>query len=226
MGKSKYTIEQKMWAINHVLNHEDSVSHTATILGIDNKALQLWIDRYQDKGIDGIKSSSQNQKYSSELKSAAVMDYLTDKGSLTDICRKYGLRSTSQLRKWIIKYNNQEELKASGTGETPIMTKGRKTTYEERIEIIEYCIEHENNYAETAEKYQVSYQQVYTWLKKYDSDGVEGLLDRRGRTKSESEMSELEKLRAENRLLKSENIRQEMEIAFLKKLDVIERRRF
>ena len=40
------------------------------------------------------------------------------------------------------------------------MTKGRKTTYEERVEIVKYCIEHQNNYAETAQKYQVSYQQV------------------------------------------------------------------
>lgn len=42
------------------------------------------------------------------------------------------------------------------------MTNGRKTTYDERVEIVKYCIEHQNNYAETAE-YQVSYQQVYTW---------------------------------------------------------------
>lgn len=41
MEKNKYTIEQKMWVI-HVLNHEDSIRHTATLLGIDNKALQLY----------------------------------------------------------------------------------------------------------------------------------------------------------------------------------------
>lgn len=106
------------------------------------------------------------------------------------------------------------------------MTKGRKTTYDERIEIVQYCIEHENNYAETAEKYQVSYQQVYTWMKKYKDNGVEGLLDQRGRTKPQSEMTELEILRAENRLLKAQNKRQKMEVAFLKKLDEIERRRY
>ncbi|GEM_PF-2789745 len=37
MGKSKHTIEQKMWAINRVLNHKDSVKHTAELLGI------LWV---------------------------------------------------------------------------------------------------------------------------------------------------------------------------------------
>lgn len=29
------------------------------------------------------------------------------------------------------------------------MTKGRKTTFNERIEIVQYCIAHEHNYAET-----------------------------------------------------------------------------
>lgn len=106
------------------------------------------------------------------------------------------------------------------------MTIRRKTTYEERIEIVQYCIEHENNYAKTAKQYHVSYQQVYGWVKKYEQKGVEGLLDRRGHRKPEDEMSELEKLRAENRLLKAQNKRQEMEMEFLKKLEEVKRRRF
>ena len=39
------------------------------------------------------------------------------------------------------------------------------------------------------------------------------------------EMSELEKLRAENRILRAEKERAEMEASFLKKLGEIERRR-
>ena len=106
------------------------------------------------------------------------------------------------------------------------MTKGRKTTYDERIEIIQYCIEHQNNYNETAVKYKVSYQQVYSWMKKYQTKGIEGLLDKRGKNKAATEMTELEKLRAENKILKAQNRRQELELVFLKKLDEIERRRF
>ena len=105
------------------------------------------------------------------------------------------------------------------------MKKGRKTTYEERIEIVSFCIENNKDYQLTIKKYQVSYQQVYSWVRKYEVQGIEGLLDQRGRTKPESEMTELEKLRAENRLLKAQNKRQEMEMNFLKKLDEIERRR-
>lgn len=37
------------------------------------------------------------------------------------------------------------------------MTKGRNTTYEERLEIVGYCIEHGNDYTATIERYSVSY---------------------------------------------------------------------
>lgn len=38
-----------------------------------------------------------------------------------------------------------------------IMTKGRKTTQQERAEIVAFCIEHGKNYVLTGETYNVSY---------------------------------------------------------------------
>lgn len=180
---------------------------------------------YQTFGEAGLISSSKNRYYSPNLKEAAVKDYLDGLGSLDDISKKYGLSSKTQLQNWIIKYNSHEALKSSGTGGTSIMTTGRKTTFDERIEIVKYCIEHQNNYAETAQKFEVSYQQVYTWTRKYESSGVEALQDKRGKRKSKSDMSELESLKAQNKLLEAQNRRQQMEIDFLKKLKEIERRR-
>lgn len=58
------------------------------------------------------------------------------------------------------------------------MAKGRKTSYEERVEIVTYCIEHGMDYAQAAEKHQVSYQQIYQWTRKYQSNGVEGLISK------------------------------------------------
>ena len=142
-----------------------------------------------------------------------------------DICKKYKIHSTTQLRRWIKKYNGHEELKVSGTGGLTIMTKGRKTSFEERIEIVEYCIAHDHNYTATAEKYEISYQQARNYTVKYEDGGVDALQDRRGKRKSENMMSELERLRAEVKLLKAEKKRAEMEASFLKKLDEIERRR-
>lgn len=90
-----------------------------------------------------------------------------------------------QLRNWIKKYNDHEELKASVTGGKPVMTKGRKTTYEERIAIVRYCIENQNNYTETAKKFQVSYQQIYTWMKTYQESGIDELLKKARRNRKE-----------------------------------------
>lgn len=102
------------------------------------------------------------------------------------------------------------------------MTKGRNTPFDERVEIVQYCITHEHNYAE---KYQISYQQARNYVVKYEANGIDGLQDKRGRRKSEAEMSELERLRAEVKLLRAEKERAQMEASFLKKLEEIERRR-
>ena len=104
------------------------------------------------------------------------------------------------------------------------MTKGRKTTLEERATIVEACIKGEMNYSKTAELFNVSYQQVYQWVRKYQENGIDGLVDRRGKAKPVSEMTEVEKLRAENKMLKAQLERKELENMFLKKLEEIERR--
>lgn len=43
------------------------------------------------------------------------------------------------------------------------MKKGRKTTQEERAEIVAFCIENDKDYALTMEKFDVSYQHIYSW---------------------------------------------------------------
>lgn len=51
------------------------------------------------------------------------------------------------------------------------MTKGRKTTLDERIEIVSYCMEHGKDYQLTCQKYAVSYNQLYSWVRKYEEKG-------------------------------------------------------
>ena len=69
------------------------------------------------------------------------------------------------------------------------MTKGRSTSWKERIEIVLFCLSHNHDYQQTAEVHQVSYQQVYQWVKKYVSGGEDALKDRRGRKKDEEELT-------------------------------------
>ena len=68
------------------------------------------------------------------------------------------------------------------------------------------------------ETYKVSYQQIYSWVRKYEASGVDGLVDRRGKTKPVDELTETERLRQENRMLQAKLKDKEMEIALLKKL--------
>ena len=224
--KSKFTTDEKLEYVHRCIRGVDSVNHVAKLIGVSYTTLARWIRNYESLGIDGLNNSSKNRYYSEEVKNMAIKDYLDGEGSLSDICKKYGIKSNKQLRNWILKYNSHEKLKSSGSGGTKIMTKGRKTTYEERVDIVKYSLEHKNNYAETSEHFQVSYQQVYSWVVKYKQGGVEALQDNRGRRKSVEEMSELEKLKAENKLLQAENKRKQMELDFLKKIEEIERGRY
>ena len=104
------------------------------------------------------------------------------------------------------------------------MTKARKTTFEERIEIVQFCIANGKNYGLTMDKFNVSYQQIYLWVRKYEEKGVDGLVDRRGKSKPENELTQLDRLKAENKMLAAKNQELQMEIDVIKKLKEVERR--
>lgn len=102
------------------------------------------------------------------------------------------------------------------------MSRRNKLTDEERIEIVAFCIEHGKDYGLAMEKYGVSYQQIYSWIRKYEAKGLEGLTDRRGKAKPEDELTETDKLRMENKILQAKIMDQKMEIKLLKKLKELE----
>lgn len=64
--------------------------------------------------------------------------------------------------------------------------KGRKTTHEERIEIVQDFLKNGMTYKESAEKHRVSYNNIYVQVQKYKEYGPAGLVDGRGRVKPES----------------------------------------
>ena len=98
----------------------------------------------------------------------------------------------------------------------------RKTTIEERIEIVNWCLEHNKNYKEAASKFNCSYTQVYQWVKKYSENGKDGLSDKRGHRKSEKELTETDRQERELAKLRKRNEELEMEIKLLKKLNAFD----
>ncbi|RHR20420.1 DUF1153 domain-containing protein [Clostridium sp. AF19-22AC] len=223
--KHKFTYEEKARILTEYMDGVYGFREICSRYQINQGSLKTWKRLYDTFGWEGLRTGSQSTHYSRETKWSAVQDYLFHELTVPEILKKYKIRSDTQLRRWITKYNGHEKLKSSGTGGTLIMTKGRKTTFDERIAIVQYCISHDYNYKEAAGKYNVSYQQARNYTVKYEAGGVDALKDNRGKRKQLDEMSELERLRAENRILKAEKERAEMEISFLKKLEEIERRR-
>ena len=216
---TKISYEQKIKYVLQYLNGKISQPQGAKKNGVSVSTFQTWIRKYKAEGEDGLKATKKNKKYPAELKHQAVKEYLSGQGSLEEICKKYKISSNTQLRDWIKWYNGHKVIKERSSAKGEIyMTKGRKTTQEERANIVAFCIEHGKDYGLTVETYGISYQQIYSWVKKYEEKGVEGLTDRRGKAKPESELSEEERLRQENKILQAKIKDQEMEIALLKKL--------
>ena len=216
---------QKIDAVILYLNGTESMSALCSRLQVNESSFRKWVMRYKSEGEAGLSHSSRNTHYTGEAKMNIVREYLEGLGSLHDLCIKYCISSDTVLSNWIKKYNGHEPMKSHNSGGGKIMTVGRKTTYEERVQIVSFCIANNENYQLASEKYQVSYQQAYGWTKKYKECGAEALEDRRGKRKDTDDMTETEKLAAQVKLLQAENKRLELENGFLKKLKEVERRR-
>ncbi len=224
--RCKYNEEEKYQIIKEYSDGSRSLREIESQYKIANKTLYRWIDKYYKYGIDGLKESRRWINYSKELKEKAVRDYLSGELSQREVARKYEISSTSVLLKWVNKYNCHREIKATSKGLRNSMTTGRSTSWKERIEIVLFCIANNNDYHKAAEVHQVSYQQVYHWVKKYESGGEDALKDRRGRKKDEEELTPEEKIKIDMKRLEADNERLRAENAFLKKLEELERRRF
>lgn len=225
MRRYKLTEQQRLDAVHAYLAGAGSYQTVAEQFHICSRTLRDLVALYQSQGESALCSSTTNNYYPPELKRQAVEDYQSGQGSQRDICLKYNIRARTQLRSWIRQYNADEISPAPAVrpNERPTVP-GRKTTLEERIEIVCFCLSNNRDYALTTRTHHVSYQQVYSWVRKYEDQGIEGLLDRRGRRKTPEDMTPVERLENENKLLRAEISRLQTENTALKKLRSLERR--
>lgn len=224
--RSPASLELKLQVVHRCLEHKSSLNAQAKQQGLSFSTVREWIRKYQAEGLDGLKESRTWKTYSKELKLAAVNEVLSGGSSVEEAIKKYHISSRSVLTRWISKYTNEIELQPTHKrkGLSP-MNKGRKTTFEERIEIVQYTLAHDLDYSKAMEKYGVSYQQVYTWVRKYQAGQEKALQDRRGHRKAVEELNEQERLQLRIKELEARNEYLEMENAFAKKLAEIQRRK-
>ena len=222
--KEKIKAEDKIRTAKACVNGTISLNAAAEQLGIHQSVVDDWVRLYQTEGIGAFLPREANRRYDPVVKEAAVKDYLSGRDSLRGICKIYKIRSTRQLRDWIMVYNGHKDFKKQTGGSR--MTKGRETTQAERIAVAKACIANGKNYGEVAIAYNVSYQQARSWTLKYIEGGESALEDRRGqRKKDQQPRTELEQAQIEIEQLKHKLKMLEMENHLLKKLEEIERRR-
>lgn len=108
MVKSAFTAQEKYKLIVAFEDRQISVVDFCKNYNISKETIHKWIYLFRTYGMNGLQNSSGWKRYSKEVKTAAVLDYLSGNYSMSEIVRKYEMSSKSVLEKWIKNYNNQE----------------------------------------------------------------------------------------------------------------------
>lgn len=127
--------EEKLRAVHEYLQGVLSIRDAALKYGVGDSSVRKWIAKYNAGGDAALLPSHTKKHYSKSFKQEVIHAYLASAGSYSELCVRYNIPSFDTARKWVLQYNDCSTIRGSETGGTTIMTKGRKTTYEERIEM-------------------------------------------------------------------------------------------
>lgn len=220
----RFSKETKIKAIKAYQTGTKSMLEIACELGCDVSSVKQWVRNYESMGSMAFEDKPRNQSYMKSFKLKVIKAYHDGKGSYAELAKQYQITSDSMIKSWVSKYNRHNEIKAYDPKGYVYMAKSRKVSYEEKLDIVKWTIEHNFEYKLAAEKFETAYSQVYNWVRKYNVEGEAGLKDERGKRKPVENLSEIEKLKREVELLRRKNERLEMEAEVIKKFQEIERR--
>lgn len=223
MPRSRHTPIEKLALISDFERSGLSAKAFGKQHELGEKTIKQWLLRYQRDGISGLTEASKNQHYSQQFKINFVQAYLNGDGTFEELSYKNGLRSRTQLQDWIIQYNRDQTVTASPSRKQ-VPTMSRKTTFKERIEIVEWITKEDHSYSEAAEHFNVSYQQARLWALKAKEKGYEALVDKRGHHKSEAELTDIDKANLRIRQLESQIKDQKLLGEFVKKYQELQHR--
>ncbi|WP_304180490.1 transposase [Leptotrichia trevisanii] len=175
--KSKISNELKIELVKRVLSGEASIKSLSKEYNIAKSSLMTWKKKYVEIGEESIKVGDKNRRYSREVKEKAIKSYLNNEGSLFDICKKYDIASVSVLNYWIRDYRRSMDVNGNYT----VVKKHIRKSIDAKVEAVVFCQNNNYDYNLTIKKFGVSYQQIYSWVKKYEKGGVDALIDNRGK---------------------------------------------
>src|SRR5699024_1565808 len=195
-SNSKHSVEELERYIKMYLDKGISHRELSDVYGLllNQSTFSSKVLKYQEHGIAGIQTSRKNNHYSKHFKLSLVKENLEKGTPTTELARQYNIPSHRTIRAWIIKYTKGEGIKTYSPKPEVYTMKNRKVTYDGKVKIVKDCLANELSYKETAEKYRIPYNNVYSWVQKYKEHGPTGLIDGRGRGKPDSIQTDEEKL--------------------------------
>lgn len=218
----KYSFDEKINILN-LIDSSHTVQSIAKDFQINKSVIYQWKRLYDLNGSEGLRHKRKKRSYSQAFKGKIVQEHIKEKVSFSKLATKYDLSSAGMVSNWFRDYTIGKKTYPNRNPRNRKMQDGRKTTQIERIEIAQWAIANDYAYHEAASHFGVSYQQVYTWVKKLNNGGVEALADRRGKSKP-TPLTELDIAKLKIKELEARNKHLEMEKDLSKKLKEIQRR--
>ena len=160
-------------------------------------------------------------KFSLEVKLKAVQIYLSGIGSPT-VARRLGIKGKTSVQTWVARYRKY--------GVQGLELRSPKYDYDGdfKLKVLNWKKQNKASYSQAALQFDISNPGIIAnWQRKIKERGIEALFTRRGRVnhmttshnrQAKKQLSELKRLKAENRALKVEN-------EYLKKLEALVQRR-
>ena len=95
---SKYSYEEKLEAVQRVIDDKMSAQSSANILGTNHTQVQRWVARYKQFGVEGL--LMKHGSYSGDFK-ISVIEYMhANHLSLLQPAVKFGIPADSTVGKW------------------------------------------------------------------------------------------------------------------------------
>jgi transposase len=226
--KAKFSKEVKIQACKDYEEDKRGFNNISKEVGANEETVRRWYLTYKEHGPSAFETSNKNSSYSQEFKLSVVEEYTSGKYSLADLSAKHNI-ATGVIRTWVNNWYNGIEIKDYAPKGDVYTMKSRKTTFEDRLEIVKWVIDNNMSYKDAADKYGVTYALVYKWTRAYIDKGPEALkYKKRGpKPKSEideSKLTEVEKLKLELEREKALRKRREFELKVLKKKEEFEKK--
>lgn len=224
----KYSKEIKIKVCEDYQKGKETFQSIAKLIGANREVVRQWYLKYKEHGATAFETSNHNRSYSKNFKISVIEEYTAGKYSMADLSAKYDI-AYSVLKKWVRKWYNGIDIEDYDPKGDIYTMKSRKTTFEERLEIVIWVIENDLNYKLAADKFDIKYALVYQWVKKYMKNGSEGLRHKKKGPKPKSEvdeetLSEVDKLKLELEREKVRRQRAELRLELLKKKEEFEQK--